>query len=181
MIRRRTKPKAFKERLGMIFRLSQKLNARIDGGRLTARELSQNPFTDWSAHLFIADRSQYVLLTNTASLYSTVMYGRRISTDGRFVDQSLSSIREFMAADGQHFIYERFIAPTCGTIQFAKSLNRSVTGSMNDLVGHAIVRLTEGELSPFDVGFELNEIPFSPLQYRTPRDVFKSMTGSRCR
>jgi uncharacterized protein DUF6933 len=28
-----------------------------------------NPFADWSAHLFTAERVQYLMLTNTASLY----------------------------------------------------------------------------------------------------------------
>ena len=54
----------------MIFRLSQKLNAKIEAGILTAHPLNENAFADWSAHLFVAGRTQYLLLSNTKSLYS---------------------------------------------------------------------------------------------------------------
>ena len=38
----------------MIFRLSQKLNAKIKAGTLRMLPLDENPFADWSAHLFVA-------------------------------------------------------------------------------------------------------------------------------
>jgi hypothetical protein len=41
----------------MIFRLSQKLNTKIKAGTLGAQALDENPFADWSAHLFSADRT----------------------------------------------------------------------------------------------------------------------------
>ncbi len=60
---------------GVIFRISQKLNAKIKAGSLDALPLLENPFADWSAHLFTADRTQYVIVCNTKTLYSIVMYG----------------------------------------------------------------------------------------------------------
>ena len=42
-------------------------------------------FADWSAHLFTAERTQYILISNTASLYSMVMFGRGITDDCRFI------------------------------------------------------------------------------------------------
>ena len=84
-------------------------------------------------------------------------------------------------ADGQEFIYRRFIAPASGTVRFASALNRSVTGSINDLVYHAQFWLAERELSPFDTSFELNQIPFSSLDYDKPREEFKSLDGEKHR
>src|SRR6516162_11786772 len=110
----------------MIFRLSQKLNAKIKAGTLRTLPLDENPFADWSAHLFVADRSQYILLSNTRSLYSTVMYARGITEDGRFIERALSSLREFMGDDGQAFAYHRLIAPASGTVRFARALDRTV-------------------------------------------------------
>jgi len=43
----------------MIFRLSQKLNKKIKAGPLKAVPLDDNPYADWSCHLFTADRAQY--------------------------------------------------------------------------------------------------------------------------
>src|ERR1700693_1190063 len=118
----------------MIFRLSQKLSTKIKEGPLGILPLDENPFADWSAHLLVADRTQYIILSHTKSLYSTVMYGKGITNDSNFIERALSSIREFMEDDGQAFVYHRFIAPASGTVSFAKALNRSVTGSVNDLV-----------------------------------------------
>jgi uncharacterized protein DUF6933 len=72
-----------------------------------------------------------LILTNTPSLYSTVIYGRGISNQSRFLDRALSANREFMVADGQEFILGRFIAPASATVQFASALNRSVTGLLD--------------------------------------------------
>ena len=159
----------------MIFRLSQKLAKKLKTPLPKPSPADPNPFADWSGHLFPADGTQYLILTNTPSLYSTVIYGRGISNDSQFLDRALGAIREFTEADGLEFIYQRLIAPVSGTVRFASALNRSVTGSMNDLVFHATAWLIEGDLSPFDVGFKLNAIPFSSLDYRNPRKAFKSL------
>src|SRR4051794_36446856 len=110
----------------MIFRATQKLSAKMKAGTLKALSLDDNPFADWSAHLFLAARTQYILLMNTKFLYSTVLYGKGITNDSDFIERALSSIREFMEADGLGLIYQRFIVPTTGLARFVKALNRSV-------------------------------------------------------
>jgi hypothetical protein len=150
---------------------------------LGALALHENPVADWSAHLFVAGHSQYILLSNTKSLYSTVLPGKGITNDSHFIERALSSIREFMEDDGQESVYRRFIAPASGSVRFAKALDRSVTGSMNDLIRHATVWLAEGDLSPHDVGVRLNDILLSALAqsksvpYGKPRDAFKELSS----
>jgi len=56
----------------MIFRLSQKLATKLKEGSLPEVPLDENPYADWSAHLFTADRAQYIIVTNTRALYSVV-------------------------------------------------------------------------------------------------------------
>src|ERR1700686_4727998 len=143
----------------MIFRLSQKLNAKIKAGTLGAVPLHENPFADWSAGLFLVGRTQYILLSNTNSLYSTVLPGKGITDEESFIDCALSSIREFMDADGQEGVYERLVAPVSGSVRFAKALNRSVTGSMNDMTKHAAFWLAEGDILPVEIGSRLKGIP----------------------
>ena len=167
----------------MIFRLTQKLSDRIEAGVLSALPLHENPLADWSAHLFVVQRVQYILLSNTPSLYSTVMYRKGITDASSFIDRALSSIRMFLELEGQADAFERFIAPASGAVQFARALNRSVSGSMTDLVKHASFMLTDGELSPHDVGVQLNRIPMSALKkdrsgYGFPRDVFAAMVST---
>jgi hypothetical protein len=167
----------------MIFRLSQRLNTKIKVGTLRTLPLHENPFADWSAHLFVADRTQYIILSNTKSLYSTVMYGKGITNDSHFIERALSSMRQYMEDDGQEFIYRRFIASASESVRFAKALNRSVTGSMNDLINHATAWLAEGDVSPYDVGARLNDILLSALArsksfpYGKPRAAFKELVS----
>jgi Domain of unknown function (DUF6933) len=166
----------------MIFRLSDKLNAKIKAGTLTPLPLDENPFADWSAGLFLVWRSQYILVTNTKSLYSTVLPGKGITDAKTFVERALNNIREFMDADGQEGVYERLIAPVCGSVQFAKALNRSVTGSMNDMTKHAGYWLEAGDVSTVEIGSRLKGIPMSALKHDGathgfPRDAFKAMVG----
>ena len=166
----------------MIFRLSQKLNAKVKAGTLAALPLDENPFADWSAHLFVVDRTQYILVSNTKSLYSTVMYAKGINDNSTFIDRALNNLREFLADDGQQFTYRRLIAPASGTVRFAKALDRAVTGSMNDLINHATAWLEDGT-SPYEVGFKLNDVllsaiaPSKSAKYGKPREAFKKMAS----
>lgn len=167
----------------MIFRLSQKLNTKIKAGALGVLPLDENPFADWSAHLFTTDRTQYIILCNTKSLYSTIMPGKGITKDSQFIDRALSSIREFMQDDGQQFAYRRWVEPASTSVRFAKALNRSVTGSMNELVAFATLLLTEGDLPPHDVSFKLNDLLLSSLAgpgdgYGRPREAFKALLAT---
>ena len=165
----------------MIFRLSQKLNAKIKADKLGDMPLDENQYADWSCHLFTADRTQYIIMSNTKSLYSCVMYGKGITDDSRFIERALSTIREFMEDDGQQFAYRKFIAPSSGTVSFAKAMNRSVTGSMNDHVQATKFYLAD-DMSPHEIGFRLNETPMSalgkPRGYQKPREAFKLLANS---
>ncbi len=167
----------------MIFRLSQKLAKKIKAGPLDTVPLDENPYADWSAHLFTADRTQYIILSNTKSLYSCVLYGAGITDDSRFIERALSTIREFTEVDGQAFVYQRFIAPDSGTVQFAKALNRKVSGSMNELIFSAEMMLIEDDIAPYDVGFRLNDIWLSALateksqRYGKANEAFKLLAN----
>jgi Domain of unknown function (DUF6933) len=163
----------------MILRLSQKLAAKVRTTAAKPRPLDPNPFADWSGHLFRADRTQYILVTNTASLYSSILFGRGITADYQLIDRALSEIREVLTGDGLQFFYLRFIVPAADRVTLARSLNRSVTGSMNDLVAHAQMWLTEGGLSPYDTSFKLNEIPMSAIGYQSPRQAMRSLRPGR--
>jgi hypothetical protein len=165
----------------MIFRLSQKLAKKIKEGNLPSLPLDENPYADWSAHLFTADRAKYIIVANTKALYSVVMYGKGITDGGLFIDRALSCIREFMDDDGRTFIHQRFVAAAIGNVRFGKALDRSVTGSINELVKFAKVWLEEGEISPHDVGFKLNDVLLSALapnerrNYGKPGEAFRAL------
>ncbi|QDS88786.1 hypothetical protein EC9_29810 [Rosistilla ulvae] len=164
----------------MILRLSQKLNTKIKTGKLVEMPLDENPYADWSCHLFTADRTQYIILTNTASFYSCLMNGRGITDGSTFVAQALDAIRDFATGDGKQTVYRKYIAPSNGTISFAKALNRSVTGSMSDHI-HAAKFMLEDDMALSEIGNRLNETPMSALngpdgrKYGFPKVVFSKL------
>lgn len=165
----------------MIFRLSQKLATKLKEGNLPVVPLDENPYADWSAHLFTVARTQYIIVANTRAMYSVVMYGKGITDYSEFISRALSALREFMEDDGQSFVYQRLIAPTSGNVRFAKAMDRSVIGSINELVKFATYYLQDGETSPFEVGFKLNDVLLSALAaskkdgYGKPNEAFKAL------
>ena len=104
----------------MIFRLSTKLGKKIHLTPDKVLPVDVNPFADWSAHVFTADRTQYVLITNTISLYSMVMFGRGLRDDRSFRERVTDYMREVMRLDGHESIFEKFIVPSMGTVRYGR-------------------------------------------------------------
>ena len=159
----------------MIVRLTQKLGKKIHVSPTKSYPLDSNPLADWSAHLFTVSRTQYILVTNTASLYSAVLYGRGISDDMRFLDSILSTVREVMEDDGLSLAYQKLVAPSSATVVFSKAFSRSVTGSMNDHIMASKLFLGEVELSPHETSFKLNCTPLSAIKYGNPRKAIQAL------
>jgi hypothetical protein len=106
-------------------------------------------FADWTANLFTVDWVQYIILVNSATLYSVIMYGRGITDGGIFIDRALSALRDFMSDDDLPFFFHRFIVPKSASVSFSRTGDQSLLGSINDLVACARIHLGEYEDSSF--------------------------------
>ena len=167
----------------MLFRLSAKLNTYLKHSRLKDRPLQADPFADWSAHLFLVKREKLILVSNTHSLYSFVMYAHTLPNELRFYERTMSYMRRFMELDGLEHVYEERIIPNTNMYHYAKALNRSVTGCMNELIHTAIYSVAERGMEPFEVGKVLNGVLLSTLKtegssYGCPNDAFRAMCQS---
>lgn len=162
----------------MIFHLTQKLAKNIKLYPLEALEAAHNPFIDWTAHLFTVQHTQYIIVTNSASLYSMVMYGRGITNDTEFSQKTLNYMREFMIKNGCEFICRRLIEPYTGQISFAKATNRRVLGSMNEFIFHAKFFISERRLPVFETSILINDTPMTYLGYKHPLKAFKELKAS---
>ena len=67
---------------------------------------------------------------------------------------------------------------TC-SFSFPKALNRSVIGSMNELVTYAEKILRSEEISPYDLSFKLNDVLMSYIEYISPHGAFRKMAIKR--
>lgn len=157
----------------MIIRLTQKLAKKIKVAPTTVESRTENPFTDWTANLFTVGRAQYIILTHSASLYSVVFPGRGINDSGKFIKRVLSAMGAQMEDAGYGDVFEKNLAPLAENIRFSKTGDRSVLGSMNDLVLQAKYRLADESLPDAVKG--LNKTPMGALGYQYPRDALAKL------
>ena len=69
-------------------------------------------------------------------------------------------------------IWEKRIRPETESVTYAKALNRSVTGSMNDHIHCARYLMSERVLPLSEVSQGLNDNPLSYLKHVRPKDLF---------
>ena len=155
----------------MILRVSGKLGKKIHVAPAESLPQDPNPFADWSAHLFTADRAQYILVTNTASLYSTLMFGKGITSGDAFIERTLNLLCQTLRSDGLGSMFDSRVAPAADEVSFSKALNRAVIGSMNDFIYHAKCHIIERRMSPPYTSLLLNETPMGQLNYANPREA----------
>lgn len=162
----------------MIIRLTSKLAKKIGTKPEQCLTLDINPYLDWAGHLFTAQRLQYIILTNSVSLYSIIMHGRGVSSEQKFVKRAMNAMEEFMCRDGFEFVFRRLIAPYCRTIIMSKVTDKKLLGSIVEMTKEAQFWLAERELSPFDSAARINTSIFSYLQYNTPKEAFTQLKPS---
>ncbi len=163
----------------MIIRLGNTLAKKIKETVLPSVPPSHNPYADWTARLFTADRTQYVLVSNSATLYSVIFFGKGITGANQLINRMLDNLRDITKEDGFESIYENRVAPETGEVLFSKATNRSVTGSMNEMIFRAKWHLADDEMSPFDVAHQLNKTPMSYANDGYPRDAFAALAEER--
>lgn len=158
----------------MIIRLTQKLVRKLKTTPEVCLPPDPHPLADWTAHIFTVQGVQYIILTNSATLYSVVMYGRGISDDGVFIQRMFEGISEYMTAEGGGDLFQQGILPHAGRVVFSKTGDRRVLGSINDHVICAKVYLDDQmECSPFEAARRLNRTPMSLLSYARPCDALR--------
>ena len=155
----------------MILRLTEKLGKKIHERPSQSVPIAENPFADWTANLFRADRTQYILVANTVFLYSVVLRGKGINSGNRFIEQTLTALRHFLKGDGLGILYHDFLVPEMGSFQLAKTRDRRVISSLTELIHEAKMRLANYELSPSQTSFRLNDTRLSFLDYGCPREA----------
>lgn len=95
----------------MIFRLSLKLAKKAKIALPDVLPAAASPLLDWSANVFMVGRVQYILLTNTASLYSAILPGRGVSSAGDLIEDAFTAIGQRMCRDGWTEAYRRCVLP----------------------------------------------------------------------
>lgn len=166
----------------MLMRLTRELQKKVRVNDLVESPGMDAPFLDWTCRTMRAGRKQYILVSNTASLYSCVFPGGAIRSSKILVERAVEAIRDVTERDGKEDIFDELIAPGRTAARFARTFSRSVTGSMNELEASAAIFLEEG-IDCFQVSRRLNQFLLSALsqgpstRYGTPDDTFFRMAS----
>ena len=115
-----------------------------------------------------------MLIANTASLYSLLAPADGLNELEQFGYGLIRYLERRLLEDGFTEIFMKRIAPELQALELGKSLNRSVTGSMTDMVKLTKFMLDDGK-SLHEVAADLNRTPFQALQYVHPREQFAGM------
>jgi len=134
-----------------------------------------NPLLDWNANLFTVQHTQYVILTNTSSLYSLIMYGKGILDERKFIRKLFTDMNVFMLMSKNESLFNDVIGPERRKILFSMISNKRVMESMNDLVHLAKFHLGEDRQTLFGTSVLLNETPMSYLNDSSPKEEFQKL------
>ncbi|MFC1559246.1 DUF6933 domain-containing protein [Gemmatimonadota bacterium] len=157
----------------MILRLSAKLSKKLSLFPQASMPLADNPFLDWSGHLFRANQRHHIILTNTPTLYSVLFLGLGITNQGAFEKWVMKELLSYLRYDDKETIFTEYIAPYFQGILYSKALNRSVVGSVNDLVFNAKYCIEEQDMSLQETADFINDMPMSYILEAFPNLAFR--------
>lgn len=161
----------------MILRVSAKLGQQIKVRPEAPLPPHPDPFRDWSAHLFRADRRTYVLLANTPSLYAVVFPARGVTGAAVLIQRIADALEAVRQAEGDALPGDPLAAPLRDGVAFSKALSRSVTGSMNDQVRLARTLIELRGASTGEVEQLLRRTPMSALHQGFPDRAFRAQAA----
>jgi hypothetical protein len=150
----------------VLIRCTQKLLAEIPDRLVDSAANGDG----WHANLLRIERRKCVLFTHDATLYSVFVPGVK-KPEFEHLDEVFGQ-RLFKALLWDGFPQEQIetMLDACRTIRFARSNNRSVLGSMNDLGFQIEVHIAhDGGLANVDLAHlhhGLNRIPMGAVGYR---------------
>ena len=134
---------------------------------------------DWHANLLRFERRKCVLFTNSTTLYSIIIPGLKRPNFDRLDEIFRQSLFKRLRIEGFSQFQIEKILEEYQTLHFAKTNNRSVLGSMNDLAFQIEAYIERsGGLSYLDfdvVNDELNRIPMGAIEYKYSIDVLRDL------
>ena len=159
------------------------------------KELKQDPVANvkpirdvmggWHANLLRIERRKCVLVTNDKTLYTIFIPGLKkqefIDFDEVFRQHLFKNLlHEELSQNRIEAVLDEL-----GTIRFARTDNRSVLGSMNDLKFQLEFHIaSRGGLACtplYELNARLNRTPFSAIDNRRPIDRLSELLDTQCR
>ena len=133
----------------------------------------------WHVNLIHIDRRKCVLFVNDKTLFNFLIPDVSRSEIRKLGDQFRNYLQTVVASEGLSGSARSRIQEEYSDVVYAKSNNRSVLGSMNDLAFHYKYRIQaaggiHSHLVPSIIS-QLNHMPMGAIGYRYPIDALKEL------
>ncbi len=160
-----------------LIRCTQKLLKELRV-RPSAEEPLSGYIGDWHANLMWVERRKCVLFTNSDTLYSIFVFGLKRADFDHFGEIFRQSLFRRLRIEGFSQIQIEKALDEYETIRLAKTNNRRVLGSMNDLAFQMAAHINAAggirHLGIDDLNDILNRIPMGTLKYRYSVEALKA-------
>ena len=161
----------------MIIRVTGKLAKQLKIDPMDTLPLGTNPAADWTYRAFeLYEDESLMLITNTVSLYSFLAPANGLKTKEQFGNGLVRYLERQMLTDNFGDVFKQHFEPEIYEMLLTKALNRSVSGSMTDMIKLAKHMLIEDNNSLEETTVQLNRTPFKAIDYNHPHDQFASST-----
>jgi hypothetical protein len=119
--------------------------------------------SDWYAHLFYYMRKKHVMFTHAGTLFTLVAADVK-RQDIKLLDNLLRNrLEAVLKIEGIADDSISKIISECKSVQYAKTVNRAVIGSMNDLIFQYECRFeyADGDIDLIELAKDINRVPMS--------------------
>ena len=166
-----------------IIRCTAKLLKELGANQLTGPGQSPSLW-DWHANLLRIERKKWVLFTNDQTLYSFFVRFVKRPLLPDFTEVFRLGLFKSLMGEGFAEPLVEYAVRNHQNVVIAKTTNRTVLGSMNDLAFQIKCLIeTMGGLAHADlseVNRELNRIPMSAIKYRVSIDELRRRLADAC-
>jgi hypothetical protein len=160
----------------MIIHFTQALSKKLHEPELPANDSPTLPEQRWYAHLFRADRAQYIITVNTQTLFAVIFHGAGITDESDYLKLFLPSLREQLEGAGlAERFYLRAKAMQAQDISAAKATDPAVITALNNIVKQCKRSLERDDRGPYELADKLNKMPHKTLDFRTPLEALDAL------
>jgi len=153
----------------LTFRCTQRVLRRLGIETIADAPVSTTRLGDWYINLLLVRRHRLLIFVSEPTLLSVFVPIKELSTLIPRFRRGLAEVLQALGAPTRAIEAE---ISDMETVAFAATVNRSVLGSMNDLIFQAKWELErDPQQMLLELGLRLSQIPCKPLGYRYPREA----------
>jgi hypothetical protein len=152
----------------------QSTKSLLDILKTTTVEINLSEYSDienYHCNVLKFGRDNCVLITNNKTLFSFFLYGIKATDFKHFEEVISESIFKILVDIGfPQYQFEK-VLDSLQTIQYAKTSDKSVLSSMNDMKQHIKGCLLRGD-TILEINQKINKIPYKRNGYKSSVELF---------